>query len=156
MSKSITSFEGKNAFLSNFYPSPIVIDGVAYPTVEHYYQAMKTENTEERRKIINALTPGIAKKLGRSVELRKDWEFLKVFLMYRGIIRKFTSHKDICDKLIATGTALLVEGNYWHDNFWGDCHCNSKIICLSAGKNFLGKILMDVRTSLQEGVITHP
>ena len=71
MKKVIDSFEGEYAFLSNFYPSKIYdFEGNEYPTVDHYFQAMKTMNPWERKKIAAAPTPGKAKQMGRRVNLR--------------------------------------------------------------------------------------
>jgi len=57
------------AFLSNFHPSTIWVEGKSYPTVEHAYQAHKTLNEESRELIRKAKDPAIAKKLGRGVEM---------------------------------------------------------------------------------------
>ena len=57
-------------FLSNFYESPMTIQGITYPTNEHFFQAMKTLDPSERKKIASAQTPGRAKRLGRQVKLR--------------------------------------------------------------------------------------
>lgn len=70
----INSFDGEFAFLSNFYNSPISDGEITYPTVEHYFQAMKTSNIEEVMEIAAAPTPGQAKRLGRKCHLRPDWE----------------------------------------------------------------------------------
>ena len=74
----IAEFEGQYAFLSNFFPSPIIYEGITYPTNEHFFQAMKTLDQEERRAIAAAGTPGKAKRMGRQVSLRNDWEQVKV------------------------------------------------------------------------------
>jgi Xaa-Pro aminopeptidase len=66
----IDCFDGEYAFLSNFYDSPIEKDGIVYPTNEHFFQAMKTLDNEERKKIAAAETPGKAKRMGRNVKLR--------------------------------------------------------------------------------------
>ena len=81
--KRIDKFDGQYAFLSNFYDSPMPTAGgtIFYPTVEHYFQAMKTENPEEREKIRLAPTPGKAKRLGRTINLRADWEEIKLSVM---------------------------------------------------------------------------
>jgi ribA/ribD-fused uncharacterized protein len=134
----ITEFEGEFRFLSNFYPSPVMLDGIEYPTVEHAYQAAKTIDTAERDRIRNAKHAGTAKKLGRKVTLRPDWEAVKLQVMEDLIRRKF-SIPDLKDMLLATEQEELVEGNYWGDTFWG--------VCEGVGQNHLGKILMKVRRS---------
>lgn len=142
----ITEFDGKYAFLSNFFHSPFAYDGIEYPTVEHFFQAMKTLDQEERKKIAAADSPGKAKRMGRNVQLRGDWEEVKYTVMRVGVERKFDAHPELASKLIATGDTILIEGNSWHDNTWGSCFCPK---CASiAGKNWLGEILMKRREEL--------
>ena len=141
---AISSFEGDYFFLSNFYPSPIVgkDDGIEYPTVEHYFQAHKTTNMEDRIKIAGAKTPGMAKRAGRAIDLRPDWEKIKVGVMFDALSEKF-KNPDLQTKLIATGNKRLIEGNFWHDNFWGACRCEK---CAGKTKrNQLGSLLIKVR-----------
>lgn len=142
----ILEFEGKYDFLSNFYPSPIFYDGITYPTNEHFFQAMKTLDQEERKKIAAADTPGKAKRMGRSVELRPDWEKIKVEVMRLGLILKF-QNPDLKEKLLATGDEELIEGNWWCDQFWGSCNCSKHI--RTPGRNVLGMLLMELRKEIQ-------
>lgn len=142
----INKFDGEYAWLSNFYESPIVDeDGLTYPTVEHYFQAMKTLDMEERRKIAAAETPGQAKRYGRRVHLRYDWEVIKFDVMETGLRKKFED-PILKEKLIATGDKKLIEGNYWHDNIWGSCYCGN---CNNKGANHLGRLLMKIRKEIQ-------
>lgn len=144
----ITEFDGKYAFLSNFFYAPFVYDGIIYPTNEHFFQAMKTLDQEKRKQIAEAKTPGAAKRMGRQVQLREDWEQVKYTAMRVGVERKFDAHPGLAEKLIATGDAILIEGNSWHDNTWGSCFCPK---CAAiAGKNWLGEILMERRKELKE------
>ena len=144
----ITEFDGKYAFLSNFFYAPFVYDGIIYPTNEHFFQAMKTLDQEKRKQIAEAKTPGAAKRMGRQVQLREDWEEVKYTAMRVGVERKFDAHPGLAEKLIATGDAILIEGNSWHDNTWGSCFCPK---CAAiAGKNWLGEILMERRRELKE------
>ena len=142
----IVEFDGDYAFLSNFYPSTIYHDGITYPTNEHFFQAMKTLDIDERKAIAAAETPGLAKRMGRNVKLRPDWEKIKVDVMRLGLILKFTD-AELAEKLIATGDEELVEGNWWHDNTWGNCHCTE--CSRKGGRNLLGMLLMEVRKELQ-------
>lgn len=132
----IESFVGEYRFLSNFFPSPIEVDGLIYPSVEHAFQALKTENLTEREIVRSARTPGQAKKLGRRVTLRPDWDAARIGVMKMLLEKKF-SDKVLRAELLATGDSELVEGNYWNDRFWG--------ICRGRGENWLGKLLMEVR-----------
>ena len=142
----IKNFEGEYAFLSNFYFSPMIIDNVVYTTNEHYFQAMKSLNPKERQAIVLAPTPGKAKRLGRKVSLRKDWEDIKEEVMLTGLRHKF-SNPELRKKLLATGNEELIEGTTWHDNYWGICDCEA---CSGQGKNRLGKLLMQVREELAD------
>lgn len=144
---TISKFEGPYQFLSNFYPSKFIdCVGNEWPTVEHYYQAMKAESVIEREKIRNAPTPSIAKKMGRSVELRSDWESVKFNVMRNALYYKFRQNEDLKNKLKETGKSYIVEGNMWHDNIWGSCYCKK---CKNKrGQNYLGRLLMRLRSRL--------
>lgn len=150
MSK-IDGFEGRYAFLSNFYPSPveyISLDGQKHiaPSVEHAFQASKAIELKHELAILNSPTMGGAKRRGRQNKIRPDWEQVKVQTMYEFVLKKFSA-PELKEKLLATGDAELVEGNHWHDNYWGDCHCEQ---CKDTpGKNKLGGILMLVRERLR-------
>ena len=143
----IDCFDGKWAFLSNFYWNEIEHEGIVYPTNEHFFQAMKTLDNDERRQIANCLTPGQAKRMGRRVALRSDWESVKEDVMFLGLCLKFAD-EQLADWLLETGDEELVEGTTWHDNEWGNCSC-SKCINIE-GKNKLGKLLMRVRDMIKE------
>jgi predicted NAD-dependent protein-ADP-ribosyltransferase YbiA (DUF1768 family) len=78
----ITTFSGKYSFLSNFYRVIIPAhDGLLYPSVEHAYQAHKTLNLQERYRVSRVSTPGAAKKAGRKLPLRPDWNSLRLSIM---------------------------------------------------------------------------
>ena len=142
----IAMFDGKYAFLSNFYPSPITFDGITFPTVENWFQAWKTENSAEFKAIATADTPGKSKRLGRYCTLRKDWEEVKTDVMMRGLRLKFQDPK-LRAMLLATGDEELIEGNTWHDNTWGNCVCAK---CQDVpGRNMLGMLLMELRTEIR-------
>ena len=142
----IVEFENEYAFLSNFYPSPFIHDGIEYPTVEHFFQAAKTLDIQKRKAIAAAKTPGLAKRMGRSVQLRSDWEKVKVYYMELGLRLKF-ANKDLAKKLLATGDEELIEGNWWCDQTWGSCNCPKHI--RTPGRNLLGMLLMELRKELQ-------
>lgn len=145
--EAIKEFDGKYAFLSNFYESPVIFQGVEYPTAEHAFQAAKCSSTVEREAIRRAPTPGKAKRLGRHCDLIPDWEDVKRTVMTNIVWSKFNESIDLKTKLLATGNALLVEGNTWHDNTWGNCTCDR---CRDQeGLNWLGEILMEVRESIR-------
>jgi len=133
----IDKFDGTEfRFLSNFYPSKVVLDDIEFPTVEHAFQAAKTLDIEERLTIKEASTPGVAKIMGRHVALRLDWEEIKIDVM-EALVRQKFNDPALREKLLATGDQILVEGNTWHDSFWG--------VYNGIGANNLGKILMKIR-----------
>jgi ribA/ribD-fused uncharacterized protein len=137
----ITQFRGAYRFLSNFYMAPVKLGNAVYPSTEHAYQAAKTRSKKLRKRISQAKSAGTAKRLGQQVTIREDWEEIKVKVMYKVLVAKFTQHEDLKEQLLGTGDAELVEGNWWGDTFWG--------VCNNEGENKLGKLLMLVRDELQ-------
>lgn len=127
-------------FLSNFYPCPVLWRKRTYPSAEHAYQAMKTLDPEARKLIASLATPGEAKKAGRRLVLRADWEDIKIEEM-SGILRAKFSDPVMENRLLDTYPAELIEGNWWGDTFWG--------VCEGVGENHLGKLLMELREELR-------
>ncbi|NEN92091.1 MAG: NADAR family protein [Okeania sp. SIO3H1] len=129
--------------LSNFSPHGFELDGLWWPTSEHYFQAQKFVGTEHLEEIRLAKTPADAAKMGRerSRPLRKDWEEVKDDVMERGLLCKFQTHQDIGQILLDTGDELIIE-DAPYDYYWG---CGKD----GSGKNRLGEILMKVRTRLR-------
>ena len=144
MTETISRFAGEHRFLSNFYLVRISLDGLVYKSVEHAFQASKTEDKEERMRIHNAFTARRAKQLGRKVTLRPDWERAKLVYMTKFIVQKFMDNPYLAKRLLDTGDATLIEGNTWGDTYWG--MCNGK------GENNLGKILMRIRDTMTESL----
>ncbi len=139
----IDSFREENYFLSNFYNRPVTYQGLMYLNNEAAFQAQKCM-TEEEKQAFCYLSPIKAKRLGRSVTLRSDWEAVKVGIMAEIVQAKFTQHADLADLLCATGDKTLIEGNDWGDCIWG------YDVNLKRGENHLGRILMDVRAQLRQ------
>lgn len=132
----------ENAYLSNFSPHGFVLDGLFWPTVEHYFQAMKfPDHPEHQEKIRLALSPAQAKTLGRSraVPLRPDWDAVKEAIMRRAVQAKFDTHPTLRTELMETGDESLIE-DAPTDYYWGSGRTGS-------GKNRLGTILMETRES---------
>lgn len=142
----IESYSGAYAFLSNMAPCHIKFMLYEFKCVESAYQAAKCARLDQQLQFQN-LNGYEAKKLGRKVELRNDWHDVKNRIMSNLVWQKF-QQEPFRSQLLATGDALLVEGNYWHDNYWGNCTCEG---CKDIkGKNVLGNILMSTRLGLQE------
>ncbi len=146
----IDQFRGQFAFLSNFYGCSVShvemtapYEKMVFPSSEHYFMAMKNTDIEYRRKVLNASTPGSAKRMGRGVQLRPDWDTIKVEVMRNALWLKF---KDpvLKQKLVDTAPHTLIEGNDWGDKYWG--------VCNGEGLNMLGQLLMELRDDL----ITRP
>lgn len=137
--KSILGFFDKYRFLSNFYPSEVEFEGIAYYSVEAAYQAAKTLDEEIRKSFIE-LSPGEAKRKGIGIQLREDWEKIKLGIMEELVRKKFENNNALRNKLLATDSAYLEETNHWKDKFWG--------IYDGDGENHLGKILMKIRAEL--------
>jgi ribA/ribD-fused uncharacterized protein len=130
---------------SNFSPHPITLDGLRWPTTEHYFQAQKFTGVDPAyvEEIRAAKSPMIAARLGRSrnVKLRRDWESVKDDVMRRAVFAKFTSHRDAHDLLLSTGGEPIIEDTT-DDHYWGG---GTK----GTGKNMLGLILLEVREQLR-------
>jgi hypothetical protein len=132
----ISEFQGEFRFLSNFWPCKVEFEGIIFPSVEHAYQAAKTLDWEKRVEISLLSSPGEAKRAGKNLTLRPDWEEIKIPIMRELLIKKF-SDRELLHRLRQTKSRELLEGNHWGDTFWG--------ICRGQGENHLGKLLMEIR-----------
>ena len=143
---TINSFSNEYQFLSNFYSAEVVHEGITYKNSEAAFQAAKTKDFRIRREF-SELNPSQAKLKGRYIELRSDWEEVKDDIMYQIVKDKFTRNSNLKSLLLKTNSSILIEGNWWHDNYWGDCNCEK---CKDKeGKNTLGLILMRVREEIR-------
>lgn len=152
----IIRFTDEYAFLSNFFESPITLpSGYRARTVEHAFQAAKIAPAsplaaQTAHWILSAETPGQAKRRGHNVRpLRADWDDVRVDVMRELLALKFAEGSALAAALVYTGDAPLVEGNTWHDRFWGRCFCVA-FACNGAGRNQLGLLLMERRDALVE------
>ncbi len=136
----ISRFRGEYAFLSNFHPCKVEFDLYTYPSAEHAFQAAKTTNLKERIRIREAKTPAQAKRIGRTVTLRENWDEIRIIKMYFILREKFRNPR-LKKLLLGTGNQTLVEGNDHGDTFWG--------ICKGKGKNHLGSMLMAIRREIK-------
>ena len=139
---TIQEFRGEYFFLSNFYEAPVTYQGLTYGSNEAAFQAQKCLSEAERLEF-TALRPSDSKRRGRKVQLRPDWEQVKLGIMEDIVRAKFTQNEDLRAMLLATGDAVLEEGNSWNDTFWGIIRKTGR------GQNHLGRILMRVREELK-------
>lgn len=142
MPRIIDDFRGDNEFLSNFHGGR--------KSLEHLYQALKTDSATWKARILAASTPHEAKRLGRQAPIRDTWEDEKLIVMRSLIMQKFRYRSSLSRLLAGTGSAILIEGNWWHDTFWGVCDGTR---CRRPhdepyGENHLGLLLMDQRAAL--------
>ncbi len=132
------------AEFSNFAPYGVAMEGLWWPTVEHYFQAQKFDDPDYRERIRLARKPKDAKALGmtRHLPLRPDWETAKDGVMLQAVRQKFRTHDKIAQLLLSTNDRMIVE-NAPMDAYWG---CGPD----GAGLNRLGRILMQVRAELRD------
>lgn len=138
MNETTHGFRGEYRFLSNFYPSPIVLSGILFPTAEHLYQAYKAVDHADMQAIAKAPNPRAAKSMGRDVKAYTTFQEDRLKIMRRVLYLKFKNNKDLRQKLIDTGDLQLIEYNGWNDRFWG-------VDLKGVGENHLGKLLMGLR-----------
>ena len=151
----IDSFTGEYRFLSNFwtgnpFPYGTIRDAngdespLIWLTAEHLFQAMKSTSPAARFTIHRCSTPAAAKRRGRQLQVRSDWETFRIDAMKATLYAKFRD-QEMRAKLLATGDTTLIEGNTWGDTFWGQCPVGN-------GENMLGQLLMSLREELRQGV----
>lgn len=135
----IRGFFGKYRFLSNFFCSQVRYNGITYQNNEAAFQAQKCPS---RAAEFATLNPSDAKRLGRRVPLRGDWESVKYAIMKEIVYAKFSQNTTLLNQLLDTGNAKLFEENTWGDMVWGTVD--------GQGCNYLGKILEEVRNELRK------
>jgi len=120
------------------------LEGKEWPTVEHYYQALKFNDESYQEKIRLSESPQQAKKLGstRFKRRRRDWKKIKTTVMTRALYTKCRTYTHITEKLLDTHDTKLVE-NSQYDYYWG-CGRDRR------GENHYGKVLMNIRNKLKE------
>lgn len=134
--RTVERFSGDFRFLSNFWPAVVVYNGITFPTIEHAYQAAKSDSRAVQLTFLLDDTPFQAKRRGSRVKIRGDWVDAKVPIM-RDLIHQKFSGEPLKSKLQSTRGMWLQEGNTWGDTFWG--------ICDGMGLNTLGRLLMEER-----------
>lgn len=129
-------FRKEYTYLSNMYYSPIKINGLYFSCAEAAFQSFKTIDLEIRKKFQFISGPE-AKRLGRKVPLRPDWNNIRIEVMDAVVRAKFRQHPELVRKLIVLEEPI-VEDNNWNDTFWGKCK--------GKGYNHLGIILSKIRS----------
>ena len=138
----ITEFQPPYRWLSNFTPCSISAFGAVFASVEHAYQAAKSSDPCIHVQF-TGITAGQAKRLGRKILVRADWDMIKLEVM-RDLTRLKYETPELRALLLATGDTHIIEGNTWGDTFWG--------VCDGRGLNHLGRIIMDTRGEIQNGL----
>lgn len=142
---AVAGFSGPNRFLSNFWFCNIRFEGVLYPSTEHAFQAAKTLSTAHRKSIAQACSAADAKRLGRRVSLRPDWDQVRTAVMLE-INRQKYSQQILRRALLATQSRPIFEvTTRWNDQIWG-------VVQLPGGDyigaNRLGRILTCLRAEI--------
>lgn len=137
----IDDFHGPYRYLSNFYGCPVTYKGLTFKSAEAAYQAQKA-NSSERKMEYTYMSSPEARKQGQLEVLPPDWEEKKIRIMTEIVREKFNQNPILKKRLLETGEEEIVEGNTWHDEFWG--------ISYGIGQNNLGKILMMLRHEFRE------
>jgi ribA/ribD-fused uncharacterized protein len=137
----IPKFEGEYSCFSNFYPRSVLYNGKRYKTKEHAFQCQKATNQKDFDFIFNAVTPYQAKKRSRTIKIKGNWKESRRWIMHDIVLAFFTEWSDLRKILLDSGDQELIEGNEYHDKYWG--------VCDGVGENWLGKILMLTRDELK-------
>ena len=141
----IKGFTGEYRWLSNFWPSPFEFNNYAWPTVEHAYVAHKAHPAKLKRtySMVIEMTAGQAKRYGRTIDIRPDFDMIKLYLMQSLTWKKYQNNDQLLKRLMDT-TGIIEETNDWGDTFWG--------VCNGEGSNHLGRIIMGVRDYYRHGI----
>lgn len=141
MNEPIRGFSGEYRWLSNFWPCKVRCHGLLYPNLEAAYQSCKTLDVHSWTELVG-MTGSQAKKFGRTLVIRDNWDSDKLRIMAELIAEKFSDlNPNLKRLLISTGEQQIIEENWWNDRFWG--------VCRGSGENHLGRLLMEHRSVLQ-------
>lgn len=143
--------------LSQWWPSPFVVDGVGYATAEHWMMAAKARlfgDAEAERRALAAASPAQAKKEGRLVRGfdEETWQRERFGVVVEGSVHKFASDAGLRAFLLGTGTRVLVEASPM-DRVWGIGLAADDEAAMDPqrwrGPNLLGFALMEARERLR-------
>lgn len=132
-------------WLGSFSPHSIIIDGIAWPTIEHFFQANKFSQPFLRKSIELCESPIKAKQFAWSYdsEKRKDWTSVRIPIMQRGLKAKFDQYPNLKKTLLATKNRDLIERSE-DDLFWG-------FSLEGEGANRMGNLLKYLRKNYKSG-----
>ena len=140
----IIEFQNQYFWLSNFFATPVAMDGYVFPASENAFMSGKSKDITWKQFCTTETNPGAMKSAGRKVKLIDNWDVIRIDAMLKALRAKF-SDPILRAKLLATGNRQLIEGNRWGDKFWGVCIKTPQHV----GQNNLGKLLMQLRYELQ-------
>ena len=147
----------ENGYLSNWYMSDFIVDGIKYTSMEQYMMYMKAvtfNDKESADKILAISDVAEIKKLGRGVKNFNNvvWNGVRQIIIYKGLIEKFRQNIVLREKLLSTGDAILAECAV-SDKIWGiglSMHDKDRFdMSKWMGQNLLGFALMLVRDELR-------
>ena len=101
----IMIFRDNFYFLSNMYPCKVNYRGTEYTCAESAFQAQKC--TKESEKLMfNNINGFDAKKIGRKVSLKSNWEKEKLSIMEEIVRSKFIQNPSLAEKLILPSSKI--------------------------------------------------
>lgn len=150
---TVFGFFGPYRFLSNFHLCEVEYNGNRFPSTEHAYMVAKCIQIQQglfgepifngtQLSEICALSCSQVRRWGQKVQLRPDWEAVKISIMEQINWDKYSRNPQLKTALLATGSRELIEANSWGDSFWG------YNVRTQSGVNNLGKLLMRIRARL--------
>ena len=140
----INIFRGEYNWLSNFYDCTVTYDGCEFKSVEHAYLYAKSPKDPDWLRYCLKETASIVKRKSKSIDIRGDWDDVKLDIMYDLLIQKF-NQEPFKTKLIETGEQNIIEGNSWGDEYWGV----NLSVQPNYGENHLGRIIMKIRKKIK-------
>ena len=134
---------GKYRSFSNWYNRSFIYKGITWATSEHALMSEKNPKDKKyQKKLIKSTDPGEAKRLGRKVKLRPDWDKVKLNIMIDILYAKFSQNPDLAKLLLDTGNRPIHEN--CRDKWWGGGPN------FPGGRDFLGIALKAVRKKLKK------
>lgn len=132
---------------SHLYRRPFVFEGREFPTAEHAYQYGKPRKPEVREWLMAAPSPSLLAMAAHGLyswDIAPGWSRGRFDRMRAVDLAKFSQHADLCEILLSTGAARLVEyttTNNAVNRRWGEVEG-------VGGENWCGRILMETRNKL--------